>query len=473
MDKRKTKIICTLGPASRDENVLKQLIGAGLNVARLNFSHGDHEYHQQTIDTVKKVRDELGEPISILLDTKGPEVRIKTFENGSVDLNVGDEFFFTSKDIVGTEKGVSVTYGNIEKEVFVGDVILLNNGLISFEVTDVNKSRIMTKVTGGGNLSDRKSMNFPGKVFDFPYMSEQDKKDIALGVQNDVEFIACSFVSCKEDVIAVREYVEALGGKDIELIAKIENRAGVDNIEEILEVSDGIMVARGDMGVEIPYEELPAIQKKLITDSRYIGKKVITATEMLESMIQNPRPTRAEISDVANAVYDGTSAIMLSGETAIGKYPVETVKAMAKIAYKTEKSIKLAKRMKSSTFRIRNAVDAVSYSTCTMSVDLGAKLIVVCTLSGKTALMVSRFRGPVPILAMTASLKSYRKLGLSWGVTPVLTEEVPSTDVLFYNANKLAKSLGYAEKDDFIVITAGTPIGSHAETNLIKIETIK
>ncbi len=472
MDKRKTKIICTLGPASCEEETLRNLIKAGLNVARLNFSHGDYEYHQKNIDTVKKVRDELGEPIAILLDTKGPEVRIRTFENGSVDLKEGDKFFFTSRDIAGSEKGVSVTYGKIEEEVFAGDTILLNNGLIAFEVTDVTPERIMTKVTSGGTLSDRKSMNFPGKVFHFPYMSEQDKKDIAFGVANDVEFIACSFVSCKEDVLCVREYVDALGGKDIDLIAKIENRAGVDNIEEILEVSDGIMVARGDMGVEIPYEELPAIQKKLITEARYLGKKVITATEMLESMIQNPRPTRAEISDVANAVYDGTSAIMLSGETAIGKYPVETVMAMAKIAYETEKSIKLAKRMKSASFRIRNAVDAVSYSTCTMSVDLGAKLIVVCTLSGRTAFMVSRFRGPVPILAMTANPKSYRKLALSWGVIPVLTDVVPSTDVLFYNANKLSKSLGYTEEGDYIVITAGTPIGSRAETNLIKIETI-
>ncbi len=473
MDKRKTKIICTLGPASRDEDVLKKLIAAGLNVARLNFSHGDHEYHQETINTVKKVREELGAPISILLDTKGPEVRIRTFENGKVELNEGDEFFFTSEDIPGTQAGVSVTYGDIEKEVVVGDTILLNNGLISFEVTKVTKNRINTVVTGGGVLSDRKSMNFPGKVFNFPYMSEQDKKDIALGVQNDVEFIACSFVSRKEDVLAVREYVEALGGKGIELIAKIENRAGVDNIEEILEVSDGIMVARGDMGVEIPYEELPSIQKRLIIESRYLGKRVITATEMLESMINNPRPTRAEISDVANAVYDGTSALMLSGETAIGKFPVETVKAMAKIAQQTERSTKLAKRLKNTTFRIRNSVDAVSYSTCTMSVDLGAKLVVVCTLSGGTARMVSRFRGPVPILAMTTDVKSYRKLGLSWGVIPVLTEEVPSTDVLFYNANKLAKSLGYAESGDYIVITAGTPIGSKAQTNLIKVELIK
>ncbi len=470
---RKTKIICTIGPSSNTEEKFIRLVEAGLNVARLNFSHGDYATHQKNIDMIKLAREKTKKPIAILLDTKGPEVRIKTFENGSVDLKAGDSFTFTSKDIVGNENAVSVTYKNLEKECFVGDKILLNNGLLSFEVVEVNKNGIVTKVIEGGILTDRKSMNFPNKVLNLPYLSETDKADIKFGVENDVDFIACSFVSTSDNVKEVRDYVNSLGGKEIDLIAKIENRSGVDNIEAIIHESDGIMVARGDMGVEIPYEELPKIQKELITKCRMIGKRVITATEMLESMISNPRPTRAEISDVANAVYDGTSAIMLSGETAVGKYPVETVMAMSKIAEKTENGINYKKRFSSNSFNIKNSVDALSHSACAMSLDLDVKALIVCTVSGQTARMVSRFRTPTPILALTTNQKVLRKLNLSWGVLPCLMDEVSSTEVLFYESAKIAKSLNLAKSGDNVIITAGTPVHTLVPTNLIKIEVIK
>ncbi len=472
MQLRKTKIIATIGPASRDPEVFEALVHAGLSVARLNFSHGTHEYHGENIDMIKAVRKKLNLPIPILLDTKGPEIRIKTFENGQVELFENDEFFFTTKDIVGNQQGVSVTYDNLVQECFVGDKILLNNGLLAFEIIRIENDSLVTRVVEGGILSDRKSMNFPNKVFKLPYLSDQDKIDIKFGVEKDVDFIACSFVSYASDILAVRDYLKSLGKEDIDLIAKIENRAGVDNIEEILEVCDGVMVARGDMGVEIAYEKLPAIQKHIIHKCRLKGKRVITATEMLESMINNPRPTRAEISDVANAVYDGTSAIMLSGETAVGKYVVEAVNAMAKIALETEEAINYKKRFKMDDLVIKNTVDAVSHATCTVSIDIQAKALVVCTLTGSTARMVSRFRAPSPIIALTTDEKAWRKLNLSWGVTPVIEEEVPSTDVLFYKANKAVKKLGFASKGDLIVITAGTPISLSSRTNLIKVEVV-
>ena len=333
---RKTKIVCTLGPASGTKEIVKGLCLAGMNVARLNFSHNTHEDHKRRIDMVKEVREELGLPVAILLDTKGPEYRIKTFESGKITLADGDKFTFTTDDIIGDNTRVAVNYARLPDEMNAGDTILLNNGLLSFKVDGVEGTNIMCTVTCGGELSDRKSMSFPGKVMKQPYLSEQDKKDIKFGVENDIDYIACSFVSCRQDLIDVKNYLNEIGAQGIELIAKIENQSGVDNIEEICQECDGIMVARGDMGVEIPFEYLPFIQKKLITKCRMLGKRVITATEMLESMITNPRPTRAEISDIANAVYDGTSAIMLSGETAAGKYPVQAVQTMAKIAETTE-----------------------------------------------------------------------------------------------------------------------------------------
>ncbi len=332
---RKTKIVGTIGPSSESEEVFAELCKAGLNVARLNFSHGTHEEHQKKIDMIKKVRAELGLPIAIMLDTKGPEYRIGTFENGKVDLKEGDQFIFTVEDVVGDNKRVSVNYKDLHQELSPGDTILLNNGLLIFEVEKVDGSDIITKVLDGGELSNRKSMSFPGKVMHQTYLSEQDKSDMLFGIKNDVDFIACSFVSVKQDLLDVREFLNANGGDGIELIAKIENQSGYDNITSICEECDGVMVARGDMGVEIAFEKLPAIQKDLITTCRMMGKRVITATEMLESMIHSPRPTRAETSDVANAVYDGTSAIMLSGETAAGAYPVKAVEAMARIAYAT------------------------------------------------------------------------------------------------------------------------------------------
>lgn len=469
---RKTKIICTIGPSSETEEIIKGLCNAGMNVARLNFSHGTYEEHQRRIDTVKKVRSELNMPIAIMLDTKGPEYRIKTFKDKKITLNDGDKFTFTTKDIIGDETAVSVSYQNLPEELCAGDTILLNNGLLTFKVDCINGTDIECTVVTGGELSDRKSMSFPGKVMKQKYLSEQDKQDIAFGVKNGVDFIACSFVSCRQDLTDVRNFLKELNADDIQLIAKIENQSGVDNIEEICEECDGIMVARGDMGVEIPFETLPAIQKKLITKCRLLGKIVITATEMLESMITNPRPTRAEISDVANAVYDGTSAIMLSGETAAGKYPTQAVKTMAKIAETTESNIHYNKRFHNTDFQIRNSVDAVSHSTCGMAIDIDAKAIVACSLSGMTARMVSRFRSPVQILGLTADERTWRKLALSWGVTPAMCEKFTSTDVLFYTAKKIAEQEFSLNKGDKIVITGGDTNGESGNTNLIKIESI-
>ena len=470
---RKTKIICTIGPTCDSEEILEKMIAAGMNVARFNFSHGEHADHKRRMDTVKRVRERLGVPIAILLDTKGPEYRIGAFADHKVMLNEESTFTFTVDNVVGDENRVSVSYKRLPEELKVGDTILLNNGLLEFEVTDVTERDIVTRVVIGGELSDRKSMSFPGKHLEQEYLGEQDRADILFGIENDVDFIACSFVSVAEDVLTVRRFLAEHGGEHIDLIAKIENRFGVDNIEEIIDVSDGIMVARGDMGVEIPFEQLPAIQKHMITTCRYKGKRVITATEMLESMISKPRPTRAEISDVANAVYDGTSAVMLSGETAMGAYPVEAVKAMARITEQTETDIHYEKRFRSSDFKIKNAVDAISHATCDLAIDLGAKAIVACSISGATARMISRFRCPAPIIGMTTDERAWRKLSLSWAVLPVMSEAFTSTDVLFYHAAAVAKRSGLAEKGDAIVITGGQTIGRTGNTSLIKYEVLR
>ncbi len=469
---RKTKIICTIGPATNSEEMIRRLIEAGMNVARFNFSHGTHEEHKRDMDTIKKVRDELGVPIAIMLDTKGPEYRIGKFEHDKVTLVEGQEFAFTSRDIIGNESCVSVSYPGMIEELQIGDTVLLCNGLVSLKVIRKNETDAVCTVVAGGEVSNRKSMSFPNKVLHQKYLSENDKKDLLFGIENEVDFIACSFVSCKEDLNDIRNYLHENGGKDIDLIAKIENRAGVDNIEEIITASDGIMVARGDMGVEIPYEELPAIQKSLITKCRTIGKRSITATEMLESMISNPRPTRAEISDVANAVYDGTSAIMLSGETAAGKFPVESVKAMSRIAEETEKNINYIKRFRTTDFHMSNTIDAISHATCGVAIDIEAKAIVVCSLGGSTVRMVSRFRCPIDIIGLTTNVQAWRKLALSWGVTPVMSEEFPSTEVLFYHAGNTAKSVYRLAQGDKIVITGGMTNGKSGNTNLIKIHTV-
>ena len=468
---RKTKIVCTIGPASESEEVLKELCLAGMNVARLNFSHGSHEEHLARINMIRKVREELQLPIAIMLDTKGPEYRIGTFADGKINLAEGDEFTFTTEQIVGDNTKVSVSYAGLADELGVGDTILLNNGLMTFEVTGIEGNNIKTKVIIGGELSNRKSMAFPGKHIHQEYLSEQDKKDIIFGIENGVDFIACSFVSVKQDLMDIHKILDEYDAKNIELIAKIENQSGFDNIEEICEACDGVMVARGDMGVEISIERLPAIQKKLISKCRMLGKRVITATEMLESMIHNPRPTRAEATDVANAVYDGTSAVMLSGETAAGSYPVETVRTMAKICEATEQNINYKKRFYNADVEIRSDIDAISHSTCGMAIDVGAKCIVACTLSGITARMVSRFRSPVDIIGLTTDEATWRKLALSWGVTPEMCETFPSTEVLFYSAKKVAQSSFSLNKGDKIVITGGVS-GTSGGTNLIKIDEI-
>ncbi|MBQ9113266.1 MAG: pyruvate kinase [Clostridia bacterium] len=469
---RKTKIVCTIGPSCNNEETLTQMCLAGMNVARLNFSHGTHEDHLKNIELIKRVREKLDLPIAILLDTKGPEYRIKTFKDGKIFLEEGDKFTFTTEDVEGDQERVSVTYKGLPAEMKAGDKILLNNGLVIFEVEDTNDTEVHCRVEVGGELSNRKSMSFPGKVLKQIYLSDYDKSDLLFGIEQGVDFIACSFVSVRQDLVDVKEFLHANGGDDIDIIAKIENRSGVDNIREIAKECSGIMIGRGDMGVEIPFEELPGIQKHLITTCRLLGKRVITATEMLESMIHNPRPTRAEISDVANAVYDGTSAIMLSGETAAGNYPVLTVETMARIALQTEQNINYKKIFHDSDFIIKNTVDAISHATCGMAIDIEAKAIAVCSLSGMTARMVSRFRCPIDILGVTTDERTWRKLALSWGVTPVMSEMFNSLDVLFYTAQKMAKAAMSLKKGDRIVITGGVTNGSSGNTNLIKVETI-
>ena len=469
---RKTKIICTIGPACSDEATLRKMCLAGMNVARLNFSHGSHQEHLARIRMLQKVREELGVPLAIMLDTKGPEYRIGCFENGKIELKEGDIFTLTTRDVPGNQEMVSVSYKDLCAQLQPGDRVLINNGLLVLEVLETDPEKTRCRVLTGGVLSDRKSMSFPGHVFSHEYLSDQDKADILFGAENDVDFIACSFVSRKEDLIAVHDFLTAHNISGIDLIAKIENRAGVDHLEEICAHCDGVMVARGDLGVEIPYEELPAIQKHMITKARMLGKRVITATEMLESMINNIRPTRAEISDVANAVYDGTSAIMLSGETAAGKYPVQAVEAMSRIALETEKDIRYDKRFRTAEFKMQNVVDAISHAVCGMSIDIGAKVIVVCSLSGRTVRMVSRFRAPADILGVTTDVKGWRKLALSWGVTPALSERFDSTDVLFFNAKNQARQVFGLEKGERIVISGGLSNGVSGNTNIIKAEVI-
>lgn len=469
---RKTKIICTIGPASANEEVLTQMCKAGMNVARLNFSHGSHREHKEKIDIIKKVREKLNLPIPIMLDTKGPEYRIKTFQRGKVEVTEGSRFIFTTEDIEGDETKVAVNYKGLIHDLSVGDKILVNNGLVVFEVNELSGCEAVCTTVVGGTLSDRKSMSFPNKVMSGPYLSEQDKADLLFGIENDVDYVAASFISTKEDAVSVREFLNANGGSNIDIIAKIENQAGVDNIEDICQACEGIMIARGDLGVEIPFVEVPAVQKLLISKCRMLGKRVITATEMLESMIQNPRPTRAEISDVANAVYDGSSAVMLSGESAAGKYPVAAVKSMAQICEYTEQHTSYKKRFLSSEFQIKNNLDAISHTACTMSIDVDAKAIVVCSVSGTTARMVSRFRSPVDIVGMTTDKKAWRKLALSWGVTPTLSEKFSSMDVMFYKAMACAKEALDLQPGDNVVLTGGPINGQSGNTNTIKVEQV-
>ena len=469
---RKTKVICTIGPACEDAEILSEMCKVGMNVARLNFSHGTHEEQQRKIDLIKETREKLHMPIAIMLDTKGPEYRIKTFKDGKIRLKDGDEFTFTTEEVVGDETQVSVNYKQLMENLKVGDTILVNNGLVIFKVVELDDTKARCEVIVGGELSNRKSMNFPNKVMKHDFLSEQDKEDLLFGIENEVDFVAASFVSQKQDIADMRQFLNEHGGSEIDIIAKIENRAGVENIEEICEIADGIMIARGDLGVEIPAMEVPSVQKYLISKCRLLGKRVITATEMLESMIQNPRPTRAELSDVANAVYDGTSAVMLSGETASGKYPVMAVKNMVETVEFTEKNVSYEKRFKNTEFKIKNNLDAVSHSTCAMAIDVDAKCIVVNSLTGHTARMVSRFRCPVDIIGMTASKKGWRKLNLSWGVTPVLCEKYETMEEMFTNDLKKAKEVFHLAEGDNVVLTGGVIDGNTGNTNMIKVERI-
>lgn len=469
---RKTKVICTIGPACDNEETLRALIEEGMAVARLNFSHGTHEEHRKKFDLVKKVRADLRQPIAIMLDTKGPEYRIKTFKNGRIELKDGDTFTFTTEDIIGDETRVSVSYKNLIDNLEIGDKILVNNGLVIFVVKELRDKEAVCECLAGGVLSDRKSMNFPNKVLDQPFLSEQDKSDLLFGIQNGADYVAASFVSTKKDVQDMRDFLDENGGKDVEIIAKIENRSGVEHVEEICELADGIMIARGDLGVEIPGVEVPSVQKYLISKCRMLGVRVITATEMLESMIKNPRPTRAEISDVANAVYDGTSAVMLSGETASGKYPVQALKTMVETILFTENKINYKKRFRNADFEVRSTLDAISHSVCNMAIDVDAKCIIVNSLSGRTARMVSRFRCPVDIIGMTTSAKVWRKLNLSWGLTPVMCGMYDTMEEMFRNSVQEATDALGLDIGDNVVITGGMVNGSSGNTNLIKVEQI-
>lgn len=470
---RKTKIVCTIGPASDNEDILIQMAEAGMNVARCNFSHGNHEQHHARFEMIKKVREELNLPIAIMLDTKGPEYRTGNFKEGKAVVEVGKEFTFTTREVMGDDKIVSVSYKNLHEELEKGDTVLVNNGLLIFKVKEIKGQDILTEVVSGGVISDHKSMSFPGKVLKQPFLSETDKSDLLFGIENDADFVAASFVSCKQDMLDMRSFLDEHGGQDIEIIAKIENRHGVENIDEICEIADGIMVARGDLGVEVPFIEVPSIQKMLIKKCRLKGKVVITATEMLESMINNPRPTRAEISDVANAVYDGTSAIMLSGESANGKYPVEATINMARIAEFTESKINYTKLFNETNFEIRNAIDAVSHACVDMAMDVGAKAIVASSISGKTVRMISRFRAPIDILGVTTSEKVWYKLGLSWGVTPAIAGRFEHTTPMFNNALSLAKMAFDLKKGDYVAMTGGNAGSKPGTTNLIKLEVVK
>jgi len=470
---KKTKIICTLGPSTDDPEVLEKMIYCGMNIARLNFSHGTHEEHKVKIDTFKEIRNRTGLPIALILDTKGPEIRIKTFENGCIDIVEGQTFTFTSKKIIGNNEKVSINYKNLSKDVTRGNKILVDDGLIAFNVVETTETDIICTAINSGKISDRKSINIPGVSIKMEYMSETDRDDIIFGIENDVDFIAASFVRNSYDVMEIRKILEKNNGKDIKIIAKIENNEGVSNIDDIIKVSDGIMVARGDMGVEIPLEELPIIQKMLIKKCYKAGKMVITATQMLDSMIRNPRPTRAETTDVANAIYDGTSAIMLSGETAVGKYPVLAVETMSKIAEHTENAINYKGQFYTESIRFTpNVTDAISHATCTTAHDLGATAIITVTKTGNTARMISKFRPECPIVATTTSDKVYRQLSLSWGVIPIKAEEKYTTDDLFDHAVDVSTEAGLVKNGDLVVITAGVPVGISGNTNILKVHLV-
>lgn len=466
---RKTKIICTIGPASESEENLRKLMKAGMNVARFNFSHGSHEEHKVKFARVLKVSGELGVSVATLLDTKGPEIRLRDFAAGKAELKAGQDFILTTEEILGDETKASITYKNLKEDVKEGSHILIDDGKIEMEVKKIEGEEIICKILNGGMVSNHKGINVPGVELTMPYISDVDRADIMFGVQMGFDFIAASFVRNKEDVLAIREILDE-NKSPIKIISKIESLQGIQNLEEILAVSDGIMVARGDMGVELPMEEVPIIQKKMIKMAVAAGKHVITATQMLESMIHNPRPTRAEANDVANAIYDGTTAIMLSGESAAGKYPVEAVETMARIAERTENAIDYDSRMLRSTPRnLDDVTTAISYATCTTSMRLSAQAIITVTMSGFTAGMVSRYKPKCQIVACSVNPRVCRQMALMWGVTPILMSKEETTKELFDEAIHLVKKHGLVENGDTVVLTAGMPLGVSGKTNMIQV----
>ena len=466
---RKTKIVCTIGPASESEERLRELMLAGMNVARFNFSHGTHEEQKVKFQRVLKVREELGLPVATLLDTKGPEIRLRDFEGGRAELVTGNQFILTTEEVLGTADKAAISYKNLKNDISVGTTILIDDGLIEMCVEEIRGEEIVCRVVNGGWVSNHKGVNVPGAVLSMPYISDVDMEDILSGVEMGYEFIAASFARCKEDILAVREILKS-HGSDMKIIAKIENMQGIQNLEEILEASDGVMVARGDMGVEIPMEEVPVLQKKMIKLANAQGKHVITATQMLESMIRNPRPTRAEATDIANAIYDGTTAIMLSGESAAGKYPVEAVKTMARIAESAEKDIDYRSRMRRNDEGDKTDITtAIAYATCTAAMDLGAAAIITVTMSGFTAEAISRFKPKCPVIGCTVNDRVFHQLNLLWGVSPLMIKKESNTDALFADAVAAAKRAGYAKTGDIVVITAGVPLGTAGTTNMIHV----
>jgi len=471
---RKTKIVCTIGPTSESEEIFKELVNSGLNVARLNFSHGNHEEHKKRIDTIKKVRTELGANIAIMLDTKGPEIRTRDFENGEVEIEKGQEIIITSKEILGNSKIISVTYDKFAEDIKKGDTVLIDDGLISLEVIEkINDTDLKCIVRNEGTIKNKKGVNVPNVKINLPALTKRDISDIEFGIKQDIDFIAASFIRKAEDVISIRRVLEENNADHIMIISKIENREGVENINEIIEVSDGIMVARGDLGVEIPAEEVPLVQKELIRKCNAAGKPVITATQMLDSMIRNPRPTRAEVSDVATAIFEGSDAIMLSGETASGSYPVESVKTMSRIAVMIEDSLDYEEILRTKQVDGNNSItNSISQATCRTSLDLKASAIISATSSGYTAAAVSRFRPSAPIIAATESDYVMRKMSLYWGVYPLKIRKMQSTDDIIDISVANALKEGYIGNGDLIVITAGVPVGISGSTNLLKVHVV-
>ena len=470
---RKTKIICTLGPATDKEGVLLKLAQGGMDVARFNFSHQTQEVHLQRLKQLEEVREQVNRPIAALLDTKGPEIRVGEFEEGSAELVEKQEFTLTTRKILGTNQQVTVLYEDFPKDMEKGVRVLIDDGLIEMTVTKVTDTDVTCKVVNGGKISNNKGINVPGVNLSMPYLSEKDRSDIEFGIESGFDFIAASFVRTASDILEIRRILEENNCNRVNIIAKIENLQGVENIDEIIQVSDGIMVARGDMGVEIPGEDVPVIQKMIIKKVYNAGKQVITATQMLDSMMKNPRPTRAETTDVANAIYDGTSAIMLSGETAAGKYPLESLETMIRIAVRTEQDIDYKKRFFIRERRYNpDITDAISHATCTTAHDIGAKAIITVTKSGRTARMISKYRPSCDIFGCSTYPNVCRQLNLSWGVTPVLVGEEKDTFELFDNCVETIQQEKNLECGDIVVITAGVPLGVSGTTNMIKVHEV-